>query len=70
MKIETKFDINNLVKRKFDRNQKNVRQGMEVMEIITQTCWTRPPCSTSGSGRRSGTKQKKKRLGNARRAGA
>lgn len=39
MKIETKFDVNNLVKRKFDTNSKNKMSALEVMEVITQTCY-------------------------------
>lgn len=39
MKIETKFEINNLVKRKFDSDYENSRCCLEVMEIISQTCY-------------------------------
>jgi hypothetical protein len=39
MKIETKFDVNNLVKRKFDADTKDGFVAMEVMEIVSQTCY-------------------------------
>ncbi len=39
MKIETKFDINNLVKRKFDSDYNHSKCCLEVMEVITQTCY-------------------------------
>lgn len=39
MEIKTKFDVNNLVKRKFDTNSKNRMSALEVMEVIAQTCY-------------------------------
>ena len=39
MKIETKFDVNNLVKRKFDTDGNDKLQALEVMEISSQTCY-------------------------------
>lgn len=39
MKIESQFNLHNLVQRKFDTKQKNVIIGLEVMEIFSQTCY-------------------------------
>lgn len=39
MEIKTKFNVNNLAKRKFDTDSKNYREALEVMEIISQTCY-------------------------------
>ncbi len=39
MKIETKFEINNLVQHKFDVGSKQGHQLYEVMEIATATCY-------------------------------
>lgn len=39
MRIETKFDVNNFAVRKFDTNAKDVIQVLEVMEVISQTCY-------------------------------
>jgi hypothetical protein len=39
MKIVTKFDVNNLVKRKFDTDSKNQIHVLEVMEVASQTCY-------------------------------
>jgi hypothetical protein len=39
MKIETKFDVNNFVVRKFDTNEKDTFRVLEVMEVISQTCY-------------------------------
>lgn len=40
MKIETKFDVNNLVKRKFDKQLMGKKLFcLEVMEVISQTCY-------------------------------
>ena len=39
MKIETQFDVNNLVKRKFDTQSRTQMNCLEVMEVISQTCY-------------------------------
>ena len=39
MKTETKFNIYDLVNRKYERNAKNKLSGMEIMEVFTQTCY-------------------------------
>lgn len=38
MTISTKFDVHNLVKRKFDREDQNINM-LEVMEVISQSCY-------------------------------
>ncbi len=39
MTIETKFDVNNLVKAKFDKGTENHFQLFEVMQVETNTCY-------------------------------
>jgi hypothetical protein len=39
MKIETEFDVHNLVKRKFDKNTTDTVQLLEVMAIKSDTCY-------------------------------
>jgi hypothetical protein len=39
MEINTKFNINQLVKRKYDVDCKDTVSAMEIMEIQSQTCY-------------------------------
>jgi len=39
MKLESKFDINNLVQHKFDNRDSDTITCLEIMEVRTETCY-------------------------------
>jgi hypothetical protein len=40
MEIETRFNVNDLVQRKFDNQSNKGRRCLEIMEIAVQVCYT------------------------------